>query len=200
MKTRSNDIIPNAPFKYNSSTDTFEIGSNLNVDGVVRLPRILIDPANHDTGVDITFTTDSLYNSQLKFFFLSDGLQYILKATDSDGFIVTDNNLKTIFGNKSLIKDPDHPEDNNIDLFKHFIAITGTNEDYYIEIISSSNLNVDSLTNLATLTKAVDGTIILSCWSPSLGSPVYLIYKNGVWIDDGNRTIDGTVVDIITTI
>lgn len=69
-----------------------------------------------------------------------------------DIYVLTRGNTKTLFGNKSLYGT------GNIDLYKHHINITGTNETYnfksgeiYIDFISSNNLNVDSLTDLKTL-------------------------------------------------
>lgn len=192
--------------KYESSTNTFEIGTNLSVNGNIETNGLSIWELaqNEQAFLEYQYDVDNFrlinYNTTaITNIPLIDNSEITL-ITNTDITEYLNMNLKTLFGNKSIVKDPHHPEDTNIDLYKHFISISGTNEDYYIEIISSNNLNVDSLTDLTTLTKAVNGTIILSCWSSSLGSPVYLIYNNGVWKDDGNRTIDGTVVDKITTI
>lgn len=63
--------------------------------------------------------------------------------------------LKTIFGNKSLLVDEYRPNDNNIDLYKHYFTITAHaysapegsgNYTCYILIQSSSNVDVSSTT------------------------------------------------------
>lgn len=58
--------------------------------------------------------------------------------------------IKTLFGNKSIVGS------GNIDLYQHVIKITGGDVPYsdcyaYLTIVSSKNLNVDSLTDLKTL-------------------------------------------------
>lgn len=69
---------------------------------------------------------------------------------DKAGKLVTDASFKTLFGNKSIVGS------GNIDLYQHVIKITGGDVPYsdcyaYLTIVSSKNLNVDSLTNLKTL-------------------------------------------------
>lgn len=63
--------------------------------------------------------------------------------------IICKDNLRTIFGNKSLVGA------GNIDLYQHNICYTSTNSDKLVKIrfivISSKNLIVDSLTDLKTL-------------------------------------------------
>ena len=64
--------------------------------------------------------------------------------------IICKDNLRTIFGKQSIVGA------GNIDLFQHVIKITGGDVPYsdcyaYLTIISSKNLNVDSLTDLKTL-------------------------------------------------
>lgn len=68
------------------------------------------------------------------------------------GNLVAQEQLKTIFGNQSLVGG------GNIDLYKHQIAISGENNAGYkagsscwIEFYSSNNLNADSLTDIKTL-------------------------------------------------
>lgn len=69
---------------------------------------------------------------------------------DKTGKLVTDASFKTLFGNKSIVGS------GNIDLYQHVIKITGGDVPYsdcyaYLTIVSSKNLNVDSLTDLKTL-------------------------------------------------
>lgn len=59
MKTRSNDIIPNAPFKYNSDTNTFKFTTN-----ILAFADVEIDAYNNyyilanDNFVNVTSVTD----------------------------------------------------------------------------------------------------------------------------------------------
>ena len=94
MKTRSNDIIPNAPFSYNSSTNTFEVGSNL-------------------------------YRHQLK-------------------------------------------------------VMVGGNAVYFV-IISSSNLTINSLQDLTTVTKATNGYFTLAIHPGETNDSLLITYNNNVW-------------------
>lgn len=66
---------------------------------------------------------------------------------NEDGTVVYIKNLKTIFGNQSLIGS------GNIDLYRHKIAYTNTNGDIfgYSTFYSSNNLQCGSLTDLKTL-------------------------------------------------
>lgn len=64
--------------------------------------------------------------------------------------LLSNENVKTLFGDKSIVGE------GNIDLYRHVIKITGGNAPYndcfaYLTIISSKNLNVDSLADLKTL-------------------------------------------------
>ena len=64
--------------------------------------------------------------------------------------IICKDNLRTIFGNQSIVGV------GNIDLYQHVIKITGGDVPYsdcyaYLTIVSSKNLNVESLTDLTTL-------------------------------------------------
>lgn len=82
-----------------------------------------------------------------------------IKAAD----VMTTGNVKTLFGNQSIVGT------GNIDLYKHQVklVIDGllNNVEYtgnaYIDIISSNNLTVDSLTDLKTL---LGDTFITQCY------------------------------------
>ena len=78
--------------------------------------------------------------------------KFSLPTTENAGIyqLLASNNVKTLFGNQSIVGS------GNIDLFQHVIKITGGDVPYsdcyaYLTIISSKNLNVDSLTDLKTL-------------------------------------------------
>lgn len=92
--------------------------------------------------------------------------------------------LKTLFGDMSLIGS------GNIDLYEHFITL---NDTIYMQHLSSSNLVCDSLQDLTTMTKAINGTKIF------IDKSTYLIYENNVWkLNDG--TAITKVADEVTTI
>lgn len=63
--------------------------------------------------------------------------------------LLTDKNVKTLFGNQSIVGS------GNIDLYRHNICFTSTGSDLIVKIrfivISSKNVNVNSLANLKTL-------------------------------------------------
>lgn len=67
----------------------------------------------------------------------------------SAGKLVTDSSFKTLFGNKSIVGS------GNIDLFRHNISFTSTDQDKLVKIrfivISSKDVKVDNLTDLKTL-------------------------------------------------
>ena len=76
----------------------------------------------------------------------------VVNFPNEDGTVVYTKNLKTIFGNQSIVGS------GNIDLYNHFITIDarsdGTNGKRlraFVKKTSSNNLKVDSLTDLKTL-------------------------------------------------
>lgn len=78
------------------------------------------------------------------------------------GNLVAQEQLKTIFGNQSLVGS------GNIDLYRHNITISVLSSAepiawVYITYISSSNLKVDSLTDLKTLIKELETNSKVSC-------------------------------------
>ena len=131
MKTRSNDIILNAPFSYNSSTNTFPIGSDLYVNGAIKSQDAIMlynDTqltfySEKENSEDITISPLFGYSetvTQLSFVYtLPDGTESYsayLKL-DKTSNILTDKNTKTVFG-KSLYGT------GNIDLYVHYLEIT----------------------------------------------------------------------------
>ena len=103
----------------------------------------------------------------------------------NESFVTTDN-VKTLFGNKSIIGQ------GNIDIYNHFLTLTSANVTYYINYQSSNNLVVDSLQDLTALTKATSGTKV------GLGT-TYMIFSSNVWKLANNELITA-VSDIVTTI
>lgn len=72
----------------------------------------------------------------------------VVKFPNEDGMVVYTKNLKTLFGNQSLVGA------GNIDLYRHDIAITfssADSNDIHVEFISSKNTVCDSLQDLKTV-------------------------------------------------
>lgn len=94
--------------------------------------------------------------------------------------------FKTIFGNQNIYGD------GNIDLYNHFLTFTladGTK--LYINYQSSNALECDSLQDLTTMTKAVNGTKI------GFGT-TYINYNGSIW-QTANSTNITAVEDVVTT-
>lgn len=155
MKTRSNDIIPNAPFSYNSSTNTFEIDSNLEVYGYLDAyndSSLTFYQGNNaqtpSMGVSPFFGENKLS------FFYNDGQDIdtsIKLDTSVDADILTDKNTKTLFGNSLY-------GSGNIDLYVHYLSIIADNKFYYGVVYSSNNIIASSPQKLTTLFKATPDT------------------------------------------
>lgn len=94
--------------------------------------------------------TISLFYSPDNVSFIIDGLAdgiYKTRGSEQQWYL-HQGNVKTLFGNQSIYGS------GNIDLYKHNLHIVGTTSgttDMYCQIISSNNLNVDSLTDLQTI-------------------------------------------------
>lgn len=94
---------------------------------------------------------------------VSDGADLVKDSGIASSNILSSSNVKTLFGNQSIVGT------GNIDLYKHHVklVIDGllNNTEYtgnaYIDIISSNNLTVDSLTDLKTL---LGDTFITQCY------------------------------------
>lgn len=126
------------------------------------------------------------------------------EANDSTSirhYMLSDKNVKTLFGNQSIYGS------GNIDLYQHRIAFANVNADIFFNfvVISSKNLNVDSLTDLKTL---LGNTFIypVNGWSNTQGSPIVRIdetgFQTGFDIQKGDWTTypAGTWADVVTTI
>lgn len=159
--------------KYESSSNTFEIGTNLYVDGKLEINDDTIFKGNLDAYNDSLLTfyqgnnAQSIYMAisplydETKLAFLYNDGQAITTSIELDvsvnSNILTDKNVKTLFGNHSLYGS------GNIDLYKHYLKITGKKvgditQTFYILVQSSSNTDCSSETGatqkLQTLLKA----------------------------------------------
>lgn len=149
--------------KYESSSNTFEIGPSLEVDSNLNVNGDTIFNGDLVSYRDSSFTFYEGDNSQTPsmgvsplfdvnqlIFFYNDG-QAIDSATmldvSVDANILTNKNTKTIFG-KSIQKD----SENNIDLYKHYLTINVEDETsnitdtFSILVQSSSNVDCSSAT------------------------------------------------------
>lgn len=127
------------------------------------------------------------------------------------GNLVAQEQLKTIFGNQSLVGG------GNIDLYKHQIAISGENNAGYtagsscwIEFYSSNNLNADSLTDIKTLLGNVflieiKGACFINADDTKYYRALYMT-ETSIYMEDNNFTgltisVAGfTFTDHVTTI
>lgn len=208
MKTRSNDIIPNAPFSYNSNTGElwmspsnriifdsivdFEypatFNDNLEVNGATIFKGNLY--SYNDSAFSFYQGGDAqspymlispLFNDIILSFSYNDG-QHISSSINLDvsveANILTDKNTKTFFG-KSILKDS---ENNNIDLYRHQLEVrVGGGSIIYFVITSSSNLTIASLIDLATVTKATNGYFTLGIHPGETSEAVLVTFNNNVW-------------------
>lgn len=175
MKTRSNDIIPNAPFKYESSTNTLEVGTDLYVDGSIKSQdeivlyndtqlTFYVDKENSDGIIISPLFGDTETVTQLSFnYTLPDDTETYTAYLNLDktSNILTNKNVKTLFGNQTLYGT------GNIDLYVHYLQIIADSKFYNGVMFSSSNTAATGTgQGLTTLFKATPDTsldcIILS--------------------------------------
>lgn len=186
---------------YESSSNTFEIGTNLKVDGSTKfnkgitimneLEPIITTYDNEGNPVNIILEQPDTIT------ILSKNVVTNIPLGWEDGIVVKDINLKTIFGNQSI-----YTEDGtgNIDLYVYTLKLSasfGGGMGYiYIDYQTSDNNNnveVNSVTKFTTLTKATEGSIISCICSKETGDGVTVIgnnirYENGVWYVYRNDT------------
>lgn len=116
------------------------------------------------------------------------------------------NSFKTLFGDKSITGS------GNIDLYRHMLTLQRTEASYtgdyvLIQIISSNNLSIDSLTDLKTIlgdTFKYPATGFVHRDSATYGSPIWInesvvdyYYRNGT---DSISLSKFTFNDVVTTI
>lgn len=98
--------------------------------------------------------------------------------------IATEDNVKTLFGDKSIIGQ------GNIDLYRHNLEIGNGTATVYVTIYSSNNLVCDSLQDLTTVLKPTNLTGKYG-WGTG-----YMTYANGVW----KMTVSGEALSNVTVI
>lgn len=116
---------------------------------------------------------------------------------------LSEDNVKTLFGNQSIIGT------GNIDLYRHDITIMGT---LSITVYSSSNLKIDSVQDLTTVLKPYVGLVLGGVWYDKLNDNSEiagygaLIYKSdNLWYmllntTESNNILVNSVTDVVTTI
>ena len=138
--------------KYNSSTNTTEVGSNLVVDEDLYVQTGMIlsgNPQNKGGSIDLSIDNHIYLNGTDTD---NNYIDFILDGTIQTA--LTDKNVKTLFGNSLY-------GTGNINLYRHQLKVTDYRSIKGIFIINSSNnLVIDSLQDLTTVTKATNGYII----------------------------------------
>ena len=139
-----------------------------------------------------------IYNVDMSYNYDTD----ILTIEWSEEEIMSTDNVKTLFGNQSIIGT------GNIDLYRHDITIMGT---LSITVYSSSNLKIDSVQDLTTVLKPYVGLVLGGVWYDKLNDNSEiagygaLIYKSdNLWYmllstTESNIPVD-SVTDVVTTI
>lgn len=156
--------------------------------------------------------TEEQYASATK----NDDELYLTPISESDS---TDSKTISLFGNHSILV-PSTSTDTNIDIYVHNIVGKSSiaNEVLYLTIYSSSNLNVDSPTDLNTILKTASrcipcsgvcqqialegGTFISIDWKGSYATSklnVLMLAQNNALIEINLSTFT-TFTDVVTTI
>lgn len=158
----------------------------------INIPLILYDEAREEIYLGyvegVVYTGYSVYSNSIS----SVDITYnsdddILEITYTNEELMSTDNVKTLFGEQSIIGT------GNIDLFNHFLTITASDgSKLYINYPSSKNLECDSLQDLTQMTKAVNGTKI------GFGS-TYINYNGSIW-QTANSTAITAVSDVVTTL
>ena len=118
---------------------------------------------------------------------------YLEYPSSGDAWILTDRNVKTLFGGKSIYGT------GNIDLYVHDITITKGTGKAFLTVYSSKNTNIDSLDNLKTIAGA---TFTKSCTGYINSKVIVAITETSFILADGTtEALTGaTFVDAPTTI
>lgn len=189
---------------YNSDTNTFEIGSNLEVNGNLEVNSDTIFKGNLKSYKDSILTFYQGDSSQSPYMDISpifdeitlnfnyyDG-QAIENSISLDvsvsSNILTDKNTKTIFG-KSILKDPGNPQDNNINLYVHYLRFTysmGSTSAAIDGVLYSSNNTDISGTDVSRLKQLIKNPesyrVLLILSSIVGGSCGTLIYDGSTFV------------------
>ena len=114
---------------------------------------------------------------------------YLGYPSSGDAWILTDRNVKTFFGDKSIFGT------GNIDLYAHDITITKGTGKAFLTVYSSKNTNIDSLDDLKTIAGA---TFTKSCTGYINSKVIVAITETAFILADGTtEALTGaTFVDI----
>ena len=168
---------------YNEQTDDEVFYVNINPDSTSDDPIWLVCINRFEIKIMSVDKGDSLYNQHLN-----------PTVYNLENFL-SSSNVKTFFGNKSIIKDPTKPEDNNIDLYKHHLTLVANGNVFMGVIISSNNLDCTGVgTKLITLLKCTPGEDkycehFLKLQGNGSGQE-YILYYNGSILQMINGTAD----------
>lgn len=194
--------------KYDSSSNTFEIDTNLYVDGKATFNSEIL--SNNDGGLYLYDNEGDNENVNI-YAFVSDNTLYIeYNNSDnadlnvsvqipilSNSIALTTANTKTLFGNQSL------EGSGNIDLYRHTVKLTTNIGTYFCEIISSNNLVIDSVQDLTSILNAKRGTKIYGfkeLGPDNAPEALFFSYSDSTWAGtypDSNIT---NCSDTVTTI
>ena len=129
-----------------------------------------------------------IYNNrnQLNFTRLDRGKQHVIRLgypSSGDAWILTDKNVKTLFGNKSIFGT------GNIDLYKHNLTVSGYGHNFYGDFYSSKNIECNSLANLKTILGDTFKLPMTGAASTgALGSGYYI----GLYLDENALNVANT--------
>ena len=101
---------------------------------------------------------------------------YLEPSSSGDAWVLTDRNVKTLFGDKSIFGK------GNIDLYAHDITITKGTGKAFLTVYSSKNTNIDSLDVLKTIAGA---TFTKSCTGYINGKVIVAITETSFLLADG---------------
>lgn len=190
---------------YNKDTNTMEVGGNLYVDGNFSIQADLNTYGGIQSFNDSSLSFYQYEDTQSSYFDISplfgqyelsfthfDGQAITATATlkmDGDCNILTNINVKTLFGNQSIYGS------GNIDLYVHYLSFTINSKIYYGVVYSSNNLVVDSVQDLTTIMKS-DGQILALGESDN----ALIAYVGGIWRDVFEKGNVTAVNDNVKTI
>lgn len=165
-------------------------------------PIIWFDKANGEVYTGEVSDDNNIYLyrvNQDTLFFVTINLydENTLKTFSIAEFALTEDNVKTLFGDKSIVGT------GNIDLYMHYIAINSGSNQWYFQFISSNNLKVDSLQDLTALIKPTSNSnLYIPCVDENSYASALLTYFNNVWTVDyqGGSSNITTVSDVVKTI
>ena len=135
------------------------------------------------------------YNNNFQYFKLPTKSKFDLTANEFQN-ILTDKNVKTLFGNQSIYSDDGT---GNVDLYVHDITITKGTGKAFLPVYSSKNTNISSLDDLKTIAGA---TFTKSCTGYINSKVIVAITETSLLLADGTtEALTGaTFVDNPTTI